>query len=75
MFYNYSLVGYFVLLFVAFVAFFKGLTVMKIRRLSFTLPFQQEQRVVEGDTAVYAGTALIVLGVISFMGFVWLLIG
>jgi len=75
MFYNYSLVGYFVLLFVAFVAVFNGLTIMKIERLTFTVPFGSEQHVVEGKAAVYAGTALIVLGVISFMVFVWLLIG
>ena len=60
MFYNYSLAGYFILLFVAFVATLNGLMILKTR--TFEMPFGSGERV-EGTAAVVTdhstrGTAL-----------------
>jgi hypothetical protein len=70
MFYNYSLVGYFILLFVAFVATLNGLMILKTK--TFELPGGSR---VEGQSAVWGGLGLIALGVASFAALVLSLIG
>ena len=70
--YNYSLVGYFILLFVAFVATLNGLTILKTR--TFENPFGSHERI-EGRSAVWGGFGLITLGLLSFAALVWSLVG
>lgn len=68
MFYSYSLVGYFVLLCVAFVATLNGLMILKTR--TFQMPFGSHERI-EGASAVWGGYGLIALGLLSFAALVW----
>ncbi len=70
MFYNYSLAGYFILLFVAFVATLNGLIILKTR--TFRMPFGAGERV-EGPAAMWGGVGLIVLGLLSLAALVWVL--
>ncbi len=70
MFYNYSLVGYFILLFVAFVATLNGLTILKTR--TFEMPGGPR---VDGHSAVWGGLGLLALGVLSFAVLLWSLVG
>ncbi len=70
MFYNYSLAGYFILLFVAFAATLNGLTILKTK--TFEMPGGAR---VDGQSALWGGLGLIALGVLSFAMLVWSLVG
>ncbi len=70
MFYNYSLAGYFILLFVAFVATLNGVTILKTR--TFEMPGGSR---VDGQSAVWGGLGFMALGVLSFAVLVWSLVG
>ena len=70
MFYNYSLAGYFLLLFVGFLATLKGLITIKIRL--FESPIGDYSAT--GQEAVAWGTALIVVRLGSWAMLVWVLV-
>jgi hypothetical protein len=71
MFYNYQYAIHFILLCVAFVATLNGLMILKTHS---TEPVGALQTTLTGSAAVWRGAALVTLGAVSFLAFLWLLL-
>lgn len=72
MFYNYTFAIHFILLCVAFVATLNGLMILKTRS---TDPQGAFRTSVTGAAAVRIGSALVAVGLGSFLVLLWLLFG